>query len=265
MLFIESPHNVRIKGWSKLHKASERRANGLFLVEGLRELRRAVDAGWQLETFLFSDRAHIEGAEALPLSGVELIRCSEAALSKLIYREGPTACVGVVCQKKLLIHNLQHTHPGHELWVVVEGAEKPGNIGALLRSLDAVGASGLILCDPEADIFSPNVVRASTGALFSMPIAISDSKETLAWLRQRGCQIMAATPEGAMRYDQANLNQPVAIILGAESKGLSKYWKSSADSAIALPMCGAVDSLNLSTTAAVILYEALRQRTADSL
>lgn len=152
--------------------------------------------------------------------------------------------------------------PNNPLVAVLEGVEKPGNIGAVLRSADAAGVSALVLADPRTDLYNPNAIRASLGTIFSLPAAVASAEDSLAWLRTKGLQIVAARVEGSAIYTEIDYRRPMAIVLGSEADGLSPLWTADDIRAIRLPMLGAADSLNVSATAAVLFYEALRQRTA---
>ncbi|MGZ9223611.1 MAG: TrmH family RNA methyltransferase, partial [Anaerolineales bacterium] len=146
------------------------------------------------------------------------------------------------------------------LIVVAESIEKPGNLGAILRTADAAHADALLVCDPRVDVWNPNVVRASRGALFSVPVVESDNASALAWLNAREIRVLAATPSADLLYSGVSLREPVAIVVGTEDKGLTEFWMSNADLKVKIPMMGRVNSLNVSVSTALILYEAVRQR-----
>jgi len=187
-----------------------------------------------------------------------LIEVSPAVFEKIAYRENPDGWLAVI---PALRRRLDDLSPGaNSLLVVAEAIEKPGNLGAILRSADAAGATGLIICDPTTDLANPNVVRSSRGTLFSVRVAEAGGAETIAWLRARGIKLVAATPQANLVYTEADLRGPAAIAVGAEDEGLSRAWLEQADIAVRIPMLGRVNSLNVATAATLLLYEAVRQR-----
>jgi len=209
-----------------------------------RQLVRAPDARTALE--------HLEAA------GAEVVECSEAAFSKLAYGERLEGIVAVVRQPSVELANLRL--PPDPLVVVTEDVEKPGNLGAILRSADGAGADAVIASERGTDLFNPNVIRASVGTVFTVPVAAADGAEVRAWLGQRAIRLVAARVDADRLYTGVDLRGPVAIIVGSEAHGLSDAWGGSAVEAVRLPMLGAADSLNVGVAAAVLLYEARRQR-----
>jgi TrmH family RNA methyltransferase len=181
-----------------------------------------------------------------------------AVLGKLAYREHPDAWLAIAPIPKRQLGELQL--PAKALIVVAESIEKPGNLGAILRSADAAGADALILCDRATDLYNPNVVRASKGTLFRVPVVEATSAETLAFLRENGIFIAAATPAGNVAYWDTDLQQSVAVAVGTEKEGLSSLWLEGADARVTVPMCGAVNSLNVAQALTLLLFEARRQR-----
>lgn len=254
---ISSVQNERVKRVVRLQrKAAERRKEGLTVIEGEREVRRAMENGWMPQE-LWTCPELACGTAVWPVSG-ERICCTQAVFKKISYREGPD---GVLAVGPLVGRSLQELRlPPAPLLLVIEGVEKPGNLGALLRTADGAGVDAVIVCDPATDLNNPNVVRASLGTLFYLPVAEASSAETLFFLRQRGIAVVAADPDAALPYTRAELSGPLAIVVGAEDTGLSPGWKEGADLAVRIPMLGKNDSLNVSVSAAVLLYEALRQR-----
>jgi RNA methyltransferase, TrmH family len=260
---ITSTHNPRVKNAIRLRDAKHRREQGRILIDGVREIGRAISSGVVIqETFFCPDLCDHDAAqsvlEILKESGGELISVTESVFEKLAFggrREG----VLVVAQTpQSSLNNL--SLPEHPLVAVIEGAEKPGNLGAVCRSADAAGVSALVSADPRCERFNPNAIRASLGPIFTLPSAESTGVEALRWLRQCGMKIFAARVDGAILYTEADYRGPVALVLGSEAAGLTALWTAEDITPIRLPMRGAADSLNLSATAAVLFYEALRQR-----
>ena len=260
---LTSAANPRVKAAIALRDRRERDRLGLTLVDGTRELRRALDAGATVpEAFVCEPllagvdaRAVLDGLEA---GGAIVHSVSESLLRKLAFGERLEGVVGVVRIPPLELARLTLTDD--PIVVVIEGVEKPGNVGAVLRSVDGAGADALIAADPRTDLFNPNVVRASAGTVFSVPIAAASTGATLVWLAARGLRILAARVDGERLYSDVDLSGPLAIALGAEADGLSAAWTAPGIEGVRLPMLGIADSLNLSVTAAILLYEARRQR-----
>ncbi len=269
---ITSLQNPKIKEVVRLRDRRERDQTDLFLIEGYRELLRATDAGRYCES-LFTCPELFLGSNEPPLierirkQGTSVYECSAAAFGKISYRDRPDGLLAVAPQLHRTLHDLEailasKTTP---LLVIAEAIEKPGNLGTILRSSDAVGVDALIVCDPCTDIHNPNVVRASVGTLFTVPVIEAAGQETLSWLKQRGIQIVAATPHAQGEFTQVNLAQPVAIAMGTEQLGLSDLWMKQSDIQVKIPMRGVADSLNVAMATTLLLYEALRQRHARSL
>jgi len=261
---ITSLQNPRIKSAVKLRKRRERDRLDLIIIEGLRELIRALDAGTVVrEVFICPQHAvgkdEKKAIAALDLGGARAYEVSSRVFAKLAYREA-SSCVVAVAQKRA--HDLRSLPAsGNPFYLVVDAVEKPGNLGAMLRSVDAAGAAGLIVSDPGTDLYNPNVIRASLGTIFNVPVAVADAETAIRWLKERRIRIFAATPEGKVPYTDVDLSSPCAIVVGREDLGLGGGWLEAADDGILIPMKGTGDSLNVSAAAAVLLYEALRQRT----
>lgn len=264
-LWITSTQNPRIKQVVRLRDRPERERTGLIIVEGADELELALNSGLHPQTIFVCPelagpaerKAILERAHQ---AGAEWIEIPPAIFTKIAYRENPDGWLAVVPFPHRGLDSLENSLGAAPLLVIAEAVEKPGNLGAILRTADAAGANGLILCDPTTDPGNPNVVRSSRGTLFSVPIAEADSQATLAWLRRHGISIVAATPHASREYTQADLRGPVAIAVGEEKHGLSRLWLDQADIAVRIPMCGRVNSLNVATAAALVIYEAVRQR-----
>lgn len=261
-MHIESLQNNRLKDVVKLRQRSHRDERGLMIVEGYRELKRALDNG-RNPTTLFTCQTLFLGAnepeliERCRVAGAEIIDCTEPVFKKMAYRERPEGLLALLPQSTLTLAELKL--PEAPLLIVAESIEKPGNLGTILRSADAAGAHAVIVCDRRTDIHNPNVVRASTGTLFSVPVVETSSKEALAWLRTRKIKILAASPHAEQDYTQADLRPGIAIVVGAEQYGLSNLWMQEADLKVRIPMRGQADSLNVATATTILLFEARRQ------
>jgi TrmH family RNA methyltransferase len=258
---ITSPHNPRVKEAARLRDRRGRSRQGRIIIDGLREVRRAWEAGIQVtEVFLCDARVDSETqalAEAVA-DVAEVSRVRPDVFRKLAFGDRNEQLVAVAQTPRVALVDLVSVGSGPV--VVLEAVEKPGNVGAVLRTADAAGAAAVIVADGGTDLYNPNAIRASLGAIFCLPLATAGGPETLAWLRERRLPIFAARVGGAMDYTAAPLGQPCAILLGSEAEGLSELWRGPDIQNVGLPMLGVVDSLNVSTTAAVLLYDALRQR-----
>ncbi|HRY99348.1 MAG TPA: RNA methyltransferase [Bacteroidales bacterium] len=260
---LTSTQNPRIKSLLLLtEKAAERQLSGLFVVEGPRELERALKHGFVADQlFHCEDIFPLQEWEARgfsAISGALYYRVNRHVFSRIAYRDGTGGVVAVMRQKGHSLDTLKLS--GNPLLLVLESVEKPGNLGALLRTADAAGLDGIIVCDPRTDIYNPNVVRSSTGALFSVPLAIATTGEVIAWLDQRGVKNYCTSLAASVPYHEADMKGPLAIVMGAEAEGLSETWIRAADENILIPMRGTADSLNVSVSAAIVVFEALRQR-----
>lgn len=255
MTDIESPTNPRVKSIVRLRNRRERDETGVFVIEGLAEVEKAFDSHVEcLELFATHDVAGslTEPAEEL---GIRVFRVSDEAFGKMAYRS--TGALVVARQFDTSLERM----PSGSLYLVTEAIEKPGNLGTMIRTAEAAGVDGVIVCDPTTDVFNPNVVRASVGTMLWMPLAVATGAEIIHWCETHGIQTVAATPDAKLRYDQADLRSPTAVIVGAEHDGLSADWIASADLSVSIPMLGHGDSLNAAASAAVMLFESVRQRT----
>ncbi len=264
---ITSPHNPKIKQVVRLREKRERDETELFLIEGYRELLRAADAKWGVET-LFVCRELFLGCNEdaligmLAAKGAKVLTCPEPLFRKMAYRDRPDGLLAIARQQKLTLDDLSSIikTKKNPFFVVAEAIEKPGNLGTILRSSDAVGLDALIVCDKCTDVFNPNVVRASTGTLFTVPIVEASGAEALNWLKKHHITIMAATPSARIEFTEANMNLPLAVAVGTEQLGLSELWMQQAELQVKIPMCGVADSLNVAMATTLLMYEALRQR-----
>lgn len=261
--YITSAKNPRIRDAIRLRDARHRRKQGRILIDGVREISRALAAGIvPAELYFCESLCQTSAAGDLlrraEAQGAEMIRVAEPVLEKLAFGNRTEGMVAVAPTPDAGLAGL--SPPGGALIAVLEGVEKPGNVGAVLRSADAAGLSAVIVADGGTDLFNPNAIRASLGTIFTVPVAEATSEETLRWLNERKFTIFAARVDGAVLYTEADYTGSSAVVFGSESKGLSDLWASGRVQAVRLPMLGAADSLNVSVTAAVIFYEAIRQR-----
>jgi len=263
---ITSLQNQRVKDAAKLRDARERRKQKRFIIDGAREISRAIDAGIELiEAFICKpmcdtaeSRELLNRLEKLP---VRQSRVTPAVFEKLAFGKRAEGIVAIAATPNRSLGDLKL--PANPLVAVLEGVEKPGNIGAVLRSADAAGVSALIVADGTTDLHNPNAIRASLGAVFTVPVCAAPAAEVRHWLAERRIQTFAARVDGDILYSAADFDRPAAVVLGSEAEGLSSAWQGESVSTIRLPMRGAVDSLNVSAAAAVLFYEALRQREAS--
>lgn len=262
---ISSLQNPRIKQLVKLRDRRPRDEAGVFLVEGYREIRRALEKQLPLHELYFApdwflgenEPALIATAEE---AGAKTFELTKDAFAKVAYRERPDGLLAVAPQWKRELGDLALGPAPFVL--VVEAIEKPGNLGTILRSADAAGCDAVIVCDPVTDIFNPNVVRASTGVLFSVPLVVAESPRVLAWLQERGIRTVVTTPAAERIYSDVDLRGPLAIVMGSEQYGLSEYWLQNATVPVRIPMAGQADSLNVAMATIITLFEAVRQRSA---
>jgi TrmH family RNA methyltransferase len=263
---ITSPHNPRVKLAGRLRDHRQRKKEQRLLIDGAREISKAIAAGVALqEVFVCAELCRSDESrrllEILPGSGAEVLEVSEPVFAKLAFGD---RVEGVVAVAAVPSHRLQDiVLPDNPLVAVLEGVEKPGNVGAVLRSADGAGVSALVLADPRTDLYNPNAIRASLGTIFTLPVAAASANEVLCWLQSQNLQIVVARVEASVEYTEIDFRRPTAIVLGSEADGLSPRWAGEDIRAVRLPMLGAADSLNVSATAAVLFYEALRQRNAS--
>ncbi len=264
MIDIASASNPRIKHVVKLRTCSHREETGEMIVEGFRECRRALDAGYRPHAIYCCPDLYLKNENEPALvadcaaAGAEVCVCSKIAFLKMAYKDRPD---GLLMTGPHVARRLADFEPGPDALVIVtEAIEKPGNLGTILRSADAAGAAGVIVCDRNTDVHNPNVVRAPTGTMFTVPTVTATSEEALAWLRARSFRILAATPHAEKLHFEVDLTGNVAIAVGAEQYGLTAKWMDSADLRVRIPMLGTADSLNVSAAATILVHEAVRQR-----
>ena len=290
---ITSGQNPKIKELLALQeKSRERRSAGLFVVEGRRETEHCLEAGFIPDTIFICPEIYLSEGEGVSpegratrgteaggpraervvgsgaarlLQGVQpspagpkIFQVSRNVYEKIAYR-GSTE--GIIAEMKYRERRLEDIKLSENpLVIVLESVEKPGNLGAVLRSADAAGADAVIICDPLTDLYNPNLIRASIGAIFSRQVAAATSEETITWLKSNGIQILTAQLQDSSLYYDTPMTGPTAIVMGTESTGLTDIWREAADKHIRIPMLGALDSLNVSVSAAILLFEAVRQR-----
>ncbi len=256
MLDITSLQNPRVKQIVKLRDdKKQRQREGLMLVEGYDEISLALEAGHLPRTVLSAPelvRRQIKD------TGGESLSVSPAVFEKMSQRENPDGWLAVFPIPRVLLEDLNLGDS--PLIIVAEAIEKPGNLGAILRTADAAHVDAVLVCDPRVDAYSPNVVRASRGTVFTVPLVETKSSQALAYLQARGIQLLAATPSADIEYTRLNLRGPLAVVVGTEDLGLSPLWMSQADIQVKIPMMGRVNSLNVSIATALIVYEVVRQR-----
>jgi TrmH family RNA methyltransferase len=280
---ITSAQNPKIKNLLLLQEKSKaRREQGLFVVEGRRELEHCLEAGFTIRTLFVCPE--ITGASALDSAEIyfsgrcpknqisapsflrhpthaeapSIIEIPEALYRKVAYRESTEGIIAEVEYKELKLDDLQL--PENPLVMVLESVEKPGNLGAVLRSADAAGVDAVIFCDPLTDLYNPNLIRASIGAVFTVPTVAASSEETIAFLQARGIQILTAQLQDSSLYYDIDMRRGTALVMGTEATGLTDLWRKAASAHIRIPMLGRLDSLNVSVSAAILLFEAVRQR-----
>lgn len=264
---ITSSQNPTVKLALSLRDRRDRDKTGLFLIEGYRELLRAIDGNAKIQTLLVCSELYLGNNEPHLIErcrarGAKVLHCAPHILQKLSYRDRSEGLLAIAYQRHQgldeLSKRLSTEHPAFLL--VAEAVEKPGNLGTILRSGDAVGLDALVVCDACTDIYNPNVVRASVGTLFTVPVIECTTAEAIPWLRAHDIAILAATPQAKELYTEVDLTKPIAIAVGTEQLGLSDAWMDQADLQVRIPMCGVADSLNVATATTLLLYEVLRQR-----
>ena len=260
---ITSAQNPKIKRLLQLQqKSSERRKAGLFVVEGIREVERCVEKGYEIDTIFYLNKPMAENISEIieKNKGIKLFEVSPTIYEKIAYRGSTEGVIAEVKTKDKTLKDLNLSK--NPLVVVLESVEKPGNLGAILRSADAAGADALIVCDPLTDLYNPNLIRNSTGAIFSVPCVACTSEECIKFLKENNIQILTAQLQDSELYYDTDMKRGTAIVMGTEATGLTDIWRKAADAHIRIPMLGITDSLNVSVSAAILLYEAVRQREA---
>jgi len=258
---ITSSNNPKIKQLRLLMEKSRlRRETGLFVVEGVRELEIALKSGFAIkELYMCPDIFRDKEKEPWFREKTRMAEEIDSVLyGKLAYRGTTEGVLAVMYAKDIKPANVRLQDPA--LVIVLESVEKPGNLGAILRTADASGTGAVLICDPLTDLYNPNTIRASLGCVFSVPTLPSSSEEAYQWLTGRGIQVVAATCQATAWYNECDYTKPTALVLGSESNGLSPFWREKANHQIKIPMKGIIDSLNVSSATAILCFEALRQR-----
>jgi TrmH family RNA methyltransferase len=261
---ISSSQNPKIKNLKRLEKASERKEQNLFLIEGLREAVLAHRAGYEI-TDIFICNALLKQSKEYPLKEIRnskfeirIFEITEEVYRSLAYRDSTEGVIAIAVPKTHKLENLHlHSNP---LILVIESVEKPGNLGAMLRTCDAAGVDAVIICDAKTDLYNANVIRSSIGTVFTNQIAVCETSEAIAFLKTKDIKPFAGELGATKFHFQADFTKATALVVGTEATGLSKEWMNAASEKIKIPMNGEIDSLNVSVSAAVLLYEAIRQR-----
>ena len=254
--FVSSPKNPKIKDLVSLQeKSSIRRETGLFVVEGRREIEHALESGYKIDTLFYCPEL---GGTQHPAD--KLIEVPAAVYERIAYRGTTEGEIAEFREKSVSLKDIVLGR--NPLVVVLESVEKPGNLGAVLRSADAAGADAVIICDPLTDLYNPNLIRASLGAVFTRQVVSTTSEEAVEWLKKKKIQILTAQLQDSEWYYDTDMKRGTALVIGTESTGLTDIWRNAADAHIKIPMLGSLDSLNASVSAAILLFEAVRQRNA---
>jgi len=258
---ITSLQNPRIKNIARLAKHKERREQGLFIIEGARELSLALSAGYDIDTVfvcppLFAKTDYPDVLNSI--SDAIKYEVTEAIFEKIAYREGSD---GLLTLARPKIHGLADLRLSENPFIIIlEAVEKPGNLGAILRTADAARVDAVVVCDPSTDLYNPNAVRSSVGCLFTVQTAVCTSQQALDFMKNRNIKTFAAELTASQWYQDTDFTNPSAIVMGTEADGLTSFWLDNADARIKIPMRGKIDSLNVSVSTAVLTFEAMRQR-----
>ena len=256
---LSSTSNPKVKFLLSLEKPRERRKQQLFVIEGYKEIMHALKAGYKIGNIFYCvDQLKESDLEPELVKGKLVIPVTQEVFDKIAIRENSG---GVIAVAEMKPHSLADIRTnGTPLFLVLESVEKPGNLGAILRTADAAGVNAVIICDPQTDIYNPNVIRSSIGCLFTQTVAIASSAEAIAWLQKHGFAIWCTYLPASKPYYEIDYTKAGAIVMGTEATGLSQEWVKVASSNIIIPMAGEADSMNVSTSAAVVVFEARRQR-----
>ncbi len=257
---ITSIQNPYIKSLVQLQeKAKARKQSGTFLIEGKREIELAIKGNYNLETILFLPELISKGQITKLINGtIELIEINKEVYQKLAYRDTTEGIIAIAKTKSLSLSDLKL--PENPLILVMESIEKPGNIGAMLRTSDAANIDAVIIANPKTDLYNPNIVRSSVGCLFTNQIAMGTSEEIIQFLKNKNITIFGATLQNSNFYHTQNYTTPTALVVGTEATGLTQIWRDNASQNIIIPMQGEIDSMNVSVASAILLFEAKRQR-----
>jgi TrmH family RNA methyltransferase len=256
---ITSTQNPKIKNLLALEKPRERRKQCLFVVEGKKEIRLALDAGYKIGNLFFCEELiSPDELKSFDTSDKLIIPVSKEVFDKIAIRENSGGVLAVAEQKTHRLDSIKLSD--NPLVLILESVEKPGNLGAILRTADAAGVDAVIICDPQTDFYNPNVIRSSIGCIFTKQIASASSEETIKWLKENNVAPYCTYLRASKPYHEVDYTKPCAVVMGTEATGLSDIWVKNAAQNIIIPMQGAIDSMNVSTAAAVVIFEARRQR-----
>ena len=261
MKSISSIQNPFIKELLKLQdKSRERKKQGLFIIEGKREISLAIKGKYEITTLLFCEEyISIDEIKKISINNNELIAINKEVYKKLAYRDTTEGLIAVVKNKQFHLEDVQFKNKT-PLILIAESPEKPGNIGALLRTADAANIDAVFIADPKTDLYNPNIIRSSVGCLFTNQIATGTSEEIIDFLKENKISVFATTLQNSNEYHKENYTEASAIVVGTEATGLSELWRDNATQNINIPMQGAIDSMNVSVAAAIVIFEAKRQR-----
>ena len=257
---ITSTRNSRIGDLLELkEKSRARRAQGLFVVEGLREITLALSSGHTIDTlFVCENLGGFEQFKATYDLPKHLYTVTPNVFAKMAYRENSDGLLAIIPSRNLKLEDVRLSE--NPFVIVLESVEKPGNLGAILRTADAAKVDAVVICDPLTDLYNPNIIRSSIGCVFSQQVVVCSSQEVLQWLRSKGIKAFAAELQAAQWYHETDFTQASAIIMGTEAEGLTDFWLQASDARIKIPMRGKIDSLNVSVSTAILTFEAMRQR-----
>lgn len=264
---ITSATNPKVKRLVRLRSRRHREAERAFLIEGFRELTRAVEAGTHIDDLFVCEELFLGTNEPglvewVVSAGARLHRLAPVPFRKAAYRDRPEGLLAVAPQFETNLTGIALPEDG--LVLVVEAIEKPGNLGTMLRTADAAHVAAVVVADPGTDVFNPNVVRASLGSLFTVPLAVGTADQVMVWLREQGIDTVVTSPSARLRHWDVSYRGPVAVVIGSEQYGLTEAWLDGRYRAVRIPMGGAADSLNASTAAGIVLFEVVRQRATRS-
>jgi TrmH family RNA methyltransferase len=256
---ITSSQNAKIKNILALEKARERQRQNLFLIEGTKELTLAIAGGYKINSIFFCPEIiDTKTLQTIVPNEQLLLPVQQNVFNKIAYRESTGGIIALAEQKQHRLEMIMvNSNP---LFLILEAVEKPGNLGAVLRTADAAGIDGVIICDQRVDFYNPNVIRSSVGCVFTNQIASASSEQTIEWLREHNISIFCTYLQASKPYHEVDYTKSCAIIMGTESSGLSETWIKNSTENIIIPMQGRIDSMNVSTAAAVVIFEASRQR-----
>jgi RNA methyltransferase, TrmH family len=239
-------------------KAKARKQSGTFIIEGQREIELAVKGGYEIETLFVLNDLLSKSIKLSIFQPKETIEISKEVYQKIAYRDTTEGIIAIAKSKSLKLNDLKISK--NPLILVAEGLEKPGNLGALLRTADAANIDAVIIANPKSDMYNPNIVRSSVGCLFTIPIAVATTEEVINYLEEKDINIYCATLQDSTEYHKQNYNLPTALVVGTEATGITNFFRENATKNINIPMQGVIDSMNVSVAAAILLFEAKRQR-----